>query len=114
MTQDLASPEPIDVDFDTEFPDQDHEHEPTVVKLTKNPPRSAQPENNDDGLLDLSDEATLDKLSSGGSCASAPKDKTSFPSRFSSLRFKQKRTTRRSGTKLFPASNRRVTIVASN
>lgn len=66
MTQRLETPEPIDVDFDTEFPDQDHDQEPAVVKATKNPAPAAGAKDEDDGLLDLSDEATLDKLSSGG------------------------------------------------
>jgi hypothetical protein len=66
MIQRLETPEPIDVDFDTEFPDQDHDQEPTVVKPTKNPAPAAEAKDEDDGLLDLSDEATLDKLSSGG------------------------------------------------
>lgn len=66
MTQDLASPEPIDVDFNTELPDTDFEHEPTIVKPTNHPAPAKRPKDEDDGLLDLSDEATLDKLSSGG------------------------------------------------
>jgi hypothetical protein len=66
MNQNFETPEAVDVDFDTEFPDQDHDHEPTVVKPTKNPAPAARPKDEDDGLLDLSDEATLDKLSSGG------------------------------------------------
>lgn len=66
MTQNLASPEPIEVDFNTEFPDEDFDDQPTIVRPTKNPAPAAQPKDKDDGLLDLSDESTLDKLSSGG------------------------------------------------
>jgi hypothetical protein len=65
MKQNFETPEAVEVDFDTEFPDQDHDYEPTVVKLTNNPAPAVRPKD-DDGLLDLSDEATLDKLSTGG------------------------------------------------
>jgi hypothetical protein len=66
MYQNVESPEPVTVDFNTEFPDKDFNYEP--VKVTINPnnnPAPPQPKQ-DDGLLDLSDEATLDKLSAGG------------------------------------------------
>jgi hypothetical protein len=66
MNQNLTTPEAVEVDFNTEFPDQDFEHEPTIVKLTPNPAPAVRPKDEDDGLLDLSDEATLDKLSTGG------------------------------------------------
>jgi len=66
MTQNFETPEAVEVDFNTEFPDQDFEDQPTIIKLTKNPAPTKRPKDEDDGLLDLSDEATLDKLSSGG------------------------------------------------
>jgi hypothetical protein len=66
MKANLECPEPIEVDFDTEFSDEDFDDQPTIVKLTSTPTPAAQSKRADDGLLDLSDESTLDKLSSGG------------------------------------------------
>jgi hypothetical protein len=73
MTQNLATPEAQDVDFNNfeqvlgkkacskEFEDFDQQD----ARPVKSPPPAKQP-NDDDGLLDLSDESTLDKLSAGG------------------------------------------------
>jgi hypothetical protein len=66
MKVNFESPEPIEVDFDTEFSDEDFDDQPTIVKLTSTPTPAVQSKRPDDGLLDLSDESTLDKLSSGG------------------------------------------------
>ena len=54
----------IDVDFDTVFPDEDPNFDPDQpIKIHAPTP---MPKQEDDGLLDLSDEGTLDKLSAGG------------------------------------------------
>jgi hypothetical protein len=66
MNQCTEAANPVTVDFETEFPDKDFKHEPTIVKPNNHPAPAPQPKDEDDGLLDLSDEATLDKLSSGG------------------------------------------------
>jgi hypothetical protein len=72
MTQNLATPEAVEVDFDTfekvlgkNACTKESEDFDQPVKLTNHPAPAKRP-NDDDGLLDLSDESTLDKLSSGG------------------------------------------------
>jgi hypothetical protein len=65
MTKNLQCPEAIDVHFDTVLPETDFDPE-LVLRIPINPSTSPQPKTEDDVLLDLSDEATLDKLSTGG------------------------------------------------
>jgi hypothetical protein len=69
MKQNLATPEAVDVDFDTfeniVGENASREESEDFYQAVKIPPPVKRP-NDDDGLLDLSDESTLDKLSSGG------------------------------------------------
>src|SRR5258705_12850119 len=68
MNHNLQCPEAIDVDFDSVLPDQDFDPDAEPVRIpTKTVPTAQHNANNQhDDLLDLSDEATLDKLSAGG------------------------------------------------
>jgi len=54
----------IEVDFDTVFPDEDPNVDPE--EPVRIPAPTIRPKHEEAGLLDLSDEATLDKLSAGG------------------------------------------------
>jgi len=69
MNQNLETPEAVDVDFDTfertSGKNASTEESEDFYQAVKIPPPAKRP-NDDDGLLDLSDESTLDKLSSGG------------------------------------------------
>jgi hypothetical protein len=69
MTQNLATPEAVEVDFDTfekvlgkNACTKESEDFEQPVKF----PPAVKRQNEDEGLLDLSDETTLDKLSAGG------------------------------------------------
>jgi len=66
MPQNLINSQIVDVDTDTGFDDvlwtKEYEDFNQPLKV---PPTAKRP-TDDDGLLDLSDESTLDKLSSGG------------------------------------------------
>jgi hypothetical protein len=68
MNQNSKVSEPndvIEVDFDTVFPDEDPNFDPEQpVKIPA--PTPIRPKQEDDGLLDLSDESTLDRLAAGG------------------------------------------------
>jgi len=68
MAENWQYPEAMDCDFDTVFPDEgDVEPDTAPVRVTINvaPTMQPNPNNQSAGLLDLSDEATLDKLSTG-------------------------------------------------
>jgi hypothetical protein len=53
MKETFEYPDPSDADFDTKFPDEDFEDQPTIVKLPKTPTPVVQSKRADDGLLDM-------------------------------------------------------------
>lgn len=61
----IEAPEAQTVDFNTHFPDQDFSQEPVRIPAPK-PCPPTQAKTDDEPLLDLSDDATLDKLSTSG------------------------------------------------